>query len=717
MSPRVVVGNRRRGGGWWRLPLVLVTWAAIVVPVVGAARVVSTLRTWARELPAVPDVTAWAASAPRTSRLYAADGTLLADLPFADGPAVGRRDLVTLDQVPRHLVLAVLAAEDARFATHRGVDYRAIVRAARANYQAGRVVEGASTITQQLARNLLPAELGRERNLRRKVREALLARVFERRFTKARILEAYLNFVFLGSGAYGVAAGAEAYFDKPLAELALAEAALLAGLIQAPSRLDPWQAPGPARARRDEVLARMVRAGFADEASAAEAAARPLGLVRRPERYGTRLPWYTEHVRRLVADNLGDELARGGLAVETAALPALGHQAQAEVVRAGDALAGADGPPELAAVVWDHRTAYVEAMIGGRAWQDVQFDRLTQACRQPGSAWKPVVYAAALERGVITQGTPLRDAPVAEYDEVTAVHWKPRAGKAFRGVALVADAVALSLNAPAIDVLDRAGAPAVIALARRLGVTTEVSALRPMALGASCVKPIELARVYAVLARGGRDLPLRVVVRVRRDHDVLFDAAVPEDPWLDPGRRLDRLAEVAGRTADQRVGARGGALLDPATAFLAADLLAGVVARGTATAARALGRPAAGKTGTTNDNSDAWFVGFTARVVAAVWVGHDRPAVKLGPRDDGARAALPTWMRLVRAAEGTRPPAPLPGPPPGLVRARIDRETGLLAAPGAGGAVELWFAPGSTPTEVAGSAGASGDFQRTAREF
>ncbi|MBE7452401.1 MAG: transglycosylase domain-containing protein [Kofleriaceae bacterium] len=319
MSPRVVVGNRRRGGGWWRLPLVLVTWAAIVVPVVGAARVVSTLRTWARELPAVPDVTAWAASAPRTSRLYAADGTLLADLPFADGPAVGRRDLVTLDQVPRHLVLAVLAAEDARFATHRGVDYRAIVRAARANYQAGRVVEGASTITQQLARNLLPAELGRERNLRRKVREALLARVFERRFTKARILEAYLNFVFLGSGAYGVAAGAEAYFDKPLAELALAEAALLAGLIQAPSRLDPWQAPGPARARRDEVLARMVRAGFADEASAAEAAARPLGLVRRPERYGTRAALVPPSTSGGSSPTTrGDELARSGLAVETA---------------------------------------------------------------------------------------------------------------------------------------------------------------------------------------------------------------------------------------------------------------------------------------------------------------------------------------------------------------------------------------------------------------
>ena len=447
--------------------------------------------------------------------------------------------------------------------------------------------------------------------------------------------------------------------------------------------------------------------------------ARPLALARRGEVYGTRLPWYTEHVRRQLIDGLPHELARGGLTVETAALPALGNDAEDEVVRAGDRLTDAtEGPPELAAVVWDHHTAYVEAMVGGRAWQTTQFDRLTQACRQPGSAWKPIVYAAALERGVITQGTALRDAPIAEYDEVTGVHWKPRAGKAFRGVALVADALALSLNAPAIDVLDRVGAPAVIALARRLGVSTDVTDLRPMALGASCVKPVELAHAYAVLARGGLDLPLRVVVRVRRGDDVIFDDAVPEDPWLDPARRLDRFAAVGGRGADQRVGAHIGALIDPTTAFLITDLLTGVIQRGTATAARALDRPVAGKTGTTNGNTDAWFVGFTARVVTAVWVGHDDPSVRLGPRDDGAHAALPSWMRLVRAAEGRRPPRPFPPPPAGLERARIDRETGLLAAPRAGGAIDLWFAPGTAPTDVAGAPTGSGaDFQRTAREF
>jgi penicillin-binding protein 1A len=720
VNRRVIVGNPRRrtpAAGFVRLQIVLFAWVIIAAPLVVAVYAIETLRAWSHGLPAVPDIAAWTQQAPRTSRIVAADGTLLAEIPFADGPAVGRRTLVTLDQVPRVVVLAVLAAEDVRFPSHHGVDYRAIARAAWINYRAKRVVEGASTITQQLARNLLPADIGNERTMRRKVREALLARQFERRFTKQQILEAYLNFVFLGSGAYGVAAGADAYFGKSLAELDLGEAALLAGLIQAPSRLDPRNAPALARARRDEVLARMARAGFIDETARAAAVAAPIVLAHMPEVYGTRVPWYTEHVRRFVAETFAEDLARGGITVETAALPALAAQATDIAIHATDDLASKEGTPEIAAVVWDVRTAYVEAMIGGRAWQDKQFDRLTQACRQPGSAWKPLVYAAAIERGVITQGTPLRDAPIAEYDEVTGVHWKPRAGKAFRGVALAADALALSMNAPAIDVLDRVGAPAVIALAKRLGVTTDVSDLRPMALGASCVKPIELAHVYAVLARQGRDVPARTVVRIRRGDELLVEDAVPEDPWLDPARRIDRLAEVAGLGPDERLGVGHAPLLDPQNAFLVADMLAGVVQRGTATAARGLGRAAAGKTGTTNDNSDAWFVGFTARVVAAVWVGHDTPIVRLGPRDDGAHAALPAWMRLVRAAEGTRPPTALLAAPPGLVRARIDRETGLLAAPHAGGAIDLWFTPGSVPIDVAGAPTSGGDFSRTAREF
>jgi len=714
---RVRVANRADGGWWWRGPTFALLALLIATPMIAGAIALSLLRRWAHDLPPVPDLAAWEARAPATSRIVAADGTILAELPFRDGPDVGYRDLVRYDDLPPVLVQAILAAEDVRFFQHGGFDLSAMARAAWMNYRAGRVVEGASTITQQVARNLLPVAIGDERSVKRKVREALMASAIERRWPKRAIFEVYANYVFLGANAYGVRAAARAYFDEPLAALTPAQAALLAGLIQAPGRLDPWQAPDAARARRDEVLARMRRAGFLDDAALARARAEPLDLHRPRRAYGRVAPWYTERARRLIEEALPDEVARGGLTIETAALPALAADAQAAVVARTDALAPRD-PPEAAGVVWDLRTGYVEALVGGRAWSASQFDRVAQACRQPGSAWKPIVYGAALEAGDITEGTPLRDAPVTEWDEARGVFWKPRAGHAFHGVALAADALALSLNAPAIDVLDRVGTGPVIALARRLGITTEVADARPMALGASCVKPIELARAYAAFARGGWALSPHLVVRVRRGDDVLFDATVPEDPTIDPARRLDRLAWAAGRDPAARVSADGDRLIDPATAFLVADLMRGVVQRGTATTARHLGRPAAGKTGTTNDNVDAWFVGFTHRVLTAVWVGHDQPA-SLGSHDDGAHAALPLWMDLVERAEGTRPPAPAVGPPPpDVIQVRVDRDTGLRAAAGAGGAIDLWFRRGTEPTETAGhNASIPTDFGRAAHDF
>jgi len=718
MRARVAVANRRDGGWWWRLPVVALLWLALALPIAAAGVVAVTLRRWARDLPEVPDLAAWQADAPQTSLVLAADGAHLAELPFRDGKVIGHRTLVALDRLPVQLVRAVLAAEDVRFFTHRGVDYPAIARAARINYQAGRVVEGASTITQQVARNLLPGEIGSERNVRRKVREALLARAIERRWTKRDVLETYLDFVFLGEGAYGMAAAARAYFDRDVSQLDLPQAALLAGLIQAPGRLDPFHHPAAARARRDEVLARMARAHLIDAGEHARAAEAPLALARPHRSYGHRAPWYTEQVRRLIAGALPRELARGGLAIDTAALPALG----AELAAAAAAHADRWGGAEVAALVLDHRTGYAEAIVGGRAWGADRFDRALQSCRQPGSAWKPVVYGAALAAGAITPGTALRDAPIAEYDEVTGAHWKPRSGNRFRGIVLAQDAFAASLNAPAIDVFDRVGAAPVIALARRLGITTALSELRPMALGASCVRPIELARAYAAIARRGWAVAPHLAIRVRRGDAALFDTAVPEDPWLDPARRFDRIAATAGADPAERVGAPGGRLggklLDEQVAFQLADMMSAVVARGTATSAAALGRPAAGKTGTTNDNTDAWFLGFTGRVLGAVWVGFDDPAHKLGPEGDGAHAALPLWMRAVRAAEGSRPPAAVPGPAPdGMERAAIDRETGLLAAPGTGG-LPLWFRPGTAPTEVAGQPGTSPtDFGRSSSEF
>jgi penicillin-binding protein 1A len=714
MSVRVVIANRRDGGWWWRLPVLAVIWLVLAAPIIAGGVVAITLRRWARDLPEVPDLDAWRTHAPQTTLVLAADGSHLAELPFKDGEVVGHRTLATLERMPVVLVQAVLAAEDVRFYAHRGVDYQAIVRAAWMNYRVGHVVGGASTITQQVARNLLPQEIGNERSVKRKVREALLARAIEHRWTKRDILETYLDFVFLGQGAYGMVAAARAYFDLDVGDLDLAQSALLAGLIQAPGRLDPYRHPELARTRRDEVLARMARAHLIDEPTRARAAASPIALHHPRPSYGTRVPWYTEQVRALVTGALPDELRRGGLVIDTAALPALGTTLQQEAIEQGDRW----GKAQVSAIIWDHRTGYVEALVGGRTWNPDRFDRMLQSCRQPGSAWKPIVYGAALADGAITPGTALRDAPISEYDEVTNVHWKPKSGNRFRGVVLAQDAFAASLNAPAIDVFDRVGVGPVIKLARRLGITSDLAEVRPMALGASCVKPIELARAYAVIARRGWAVAPRFAVRIRRGDEVQFDASVPEDPWIDPARRIDRLVALAGAEPDARVSAEGGQLLDERTAFQLQDMMAAVVSRGTASAASSLGRPAAGKTGTTNDNTDAWFVGFTGRVLAAAWIGFDDPAHKLGHDGDGAHAALPLWMRAVRAAEGTRPAMPVPGTPPeGLDRVSIDRETGLVAAPGANG-LAVWFRTGTAPTEVSGQPGTSPtDFGRSAREF
>ena len=707
---RVVVANRRDGGWWWRLPIVTLIWLVFATPIVIGLTVTVTLRRWARDLPAVPDLDAWRAHAPQTTRILAADGTYLAEQPFEDGVAVGHRQLIDLDRLPPHLIQAVLAAEDVRFAAHRGVDYHAIARAAWANYQAGRVVEGASTITQQLARNLLPVEIGSERSMKRKLREALLAREIERRWSKRDVLQTYLELVFLGQNAYGMVAGARAYFDREVGALDLAEWALLAGLIQAPSRLDPFRHPVAAKARRDEILARMARAKMIDEPARATAAALPLALRRPTQIYGLRSPWYTETVRTYLASSLAGELARGGLVLETAVHPALDTQLQQDAVAQADRWNTA----QVGALVWDHQTGYVESLVGGRAWD--HFDRVLQSCRQPGSAWKPLVYGAALDGGAITPGTALRDAPIAEYDERTNVHWKPKSGNRFRGVVLAQDAFAASLNAPAIDVLDRVGVASVISFARRLGVSSEVADVRPMALGASCVKPIELARAYAIIARRGWAVEPRFTVRARRGDDVLFDLAVPEDPWIDPARRFDRVFDTTGADPARRLGSPSGRVLDERTAFQLQDMMAAVISRGTASAAQ-VGRPAAGKTGTTNDNTDAWFLGFTGRALAAVWLGFDDPAQKLGHEGDGAHAALPLWTRAIRAAEGARAQLPIPGPPPpGMERVAIDRESGLLS--GGGGGLAVWFRNGTAPVEVAGQPGTSPtDFGRSAREF
>lgn len=719
MAPRrrVRVRNRAAGGLWWRIPIALCAGALVAAPQVAAVAAYELYAHYARDLPSVPDLDAYARAAPRTSVIVAADGTVLAELPFTIGGEAGHRIWLPYEALPARLVQAILAAEDVRFFEHAGVDARAVARAAWANYRAGHTVEGASTITQQVARNLLPLDIGRERSFRRKAREMILARRIERRWDKRRIFETWANHVFLGAGAYGVAAAARSYFAKPVAELDLAECALIAGLAQAPGRADPYRDLAAARARRDEVLDRMLRAGFVTAEEHAAARAAPIALTPPRNPYGSDVPWMTEAARREIAAVYPAAYARGGLVVHTTALPVAATAAE-EAARAGSAKLAKrqrSQPPQVGAYAFDHVTGYVLAVAGGLDWGASQFDRATQACRQPGSAFKPVVYAAALERDVITPGTALRDAPVAEYDEDRDVFWKPQnRGHAFRGVAIAQDALAASLNAPAVDVLDRVGARAAIELAQRLGLTTPIDAVRPLVLGSSCVVPAELARAFGAFAAGGF-LPAPIVVtRVVARGEPLVDRASPYDPFVAPGRRLDLVVEDLARRAS------AAPALDAQTAFLMSSMLVEVVRAGTGRDARALGRPAAGKTGTTNGNTDAWFVGYTGRVAAAVWIGHDDPARALGPREDGAHAALPIWIAILRILEEGRPAAPvLPDPrPDGIVTARIDRMTGLLARSGAGGAVDVYFREGTEPTEeVDAVRGIPRDLDQVSRDF
>ena len=708
-----MVVARRPRRRLWAVPVALLVWSIVAAPQVAAIALVELYKRTAAGLPDVPDLDLLARTAPRTNLILAADGTVLAEIPFVVGKAAGHRFWARYEDIPERLVQAILAAEDVRFFSHGGVDLVAIVRAARANVRAGHTVEGASTLTQQLARALLPEEIGTERTFRRKAREAILARRMERRWSKEQILEAWANQVFLGSGSYGVAAAARAYFGKPLADLTVAECALIAGLAQAPGRADPTVDPAAARARRDEVLDRMLRAGFLAEAEHAAAIAEPLVLHPPAVAYGHVAAWATERARREVVAAMPIDWARGGVVVETSILPLVDAVAEDAVVSGAARVAGRHGTasPQGAAVLYDHATGYVEALVGGLDFQASKFDRTTQACRQPGSAFKPVVYGAALEHDAITPGTPLRDAPVSEWDDEQGVFWKPKSGHAYRGVALAQDALAASLNSPSIEVLDRIGPAAAIDLARRLGISTELAPVRPLVLGASCVIPWEMARAFGAFAERGALPAPSVVVRVfARDREEL-DRGSPWDPFASPARRLDRLAA--------RLTASGTPALDAQTVYLLDSMMAEGVRSGTGHGARAIGRPAAGKTGTTNDSTDAWFIGFTGRVVAAVWVGHDDPAIKLGAGEDGAHAALPIWVDIVEAAEQGRRPLPVPGPaPPGIVRAVIDRETGLLAQPGAGGAVLLPFRAGTAPTEtVGGSVQEVRDIDRLSHQF
>jgi len=573
----------------------------------------------------------WLAGHARAIRAIAAGAGDTVFLDAAGGewfPLDSRRVDVPLDRVAPALRQAVVAVEDHRFRSHHGIDPIAVMRALLHNLRRGGAVEGASTITQQLARTLF---LTRERTLARKAREAAIALLLEALLTKDRILELYLNRVPLGS-VHGVEAFALETFGKHAADLSLAEAAMIAGAIRAPSALGPRAHYDRALAGARRVLARMREEGYVTEEQERAALAERPRVAAGPPPGEKREGWAQDYLRRLFRDQVGEE-DPPGWRVRTTLSPELQRAAEAAVSR-GVARLGRSGL-QAALVALDPATGDLLAIVGGADYGASTYNRAVLARRQPGSAFKPFVYAAALDRGdsPVTRvpGVPSRafaeererlGARVPEDDPAALVTYR--------------EALARSDNEAALAVQRKVGTDAVTGLARRVGLP-EQPAVASLALGTGSATPLELTAAFAPFANGGYAVRPRAIAAV-----------------------LDR----RGKAVYEDGGARG-PVLSAAVAWQSLELLREVVERGTGSAARSVGVPAAGKTGTTDDYRDAWFVGFVPGLVAGVWVGFDRPA-PIGPGAYAARVAVPIWADFVRRAEAARPPAGEFEPPSGV---------------------------------------------------
>jgi len=593
--------RKRRKGGIVSRALALLVW--------GAVAAILALGFFAYDLPDVER--AFRPTRAPSVVVRAADGTELARV----GEIWGRP--VPLAELPPELPLAVIATEDRRFYQHFGLDLVGVARAALANLRAGRAVQGGSTLTQQLAKNLF---LTPARTLRRKVQEALLALWLESRFDKEEILTVYLNRVYFGAGAYGVDAAARRYFDADARGLSLYQSALLAGLLKAPSRLNPLASPERAHARAAQVLENMAALGFVteDEVRALGQAPPP----RPPEQREAPKPqaryladWVTEQLSDFVT--LGDR----DLIVETTVDARLQRAAEGAVARAF-AEPAPGGPEQAALVALDFRGA-VRALVGGRDFGQSQFNRATGARRQPGSAFKPVVYLAALEAG-LDPAQRFVDGPFS------IAGYSPRNYEGtYAGEVSLAEAVARSINTVAVQVAVQTGLARVVDMARRLGLGDGFEADASLALGTGEVTLLDLTAAFAVLANGG------------------------ERAWP---YAIERVADGDGRVLWRRQGEGAERIADQGHVRTLVGWLRGAVEGGTGRAAR-LDRDAAGKTGTTQNFRDAWFVGFTADLVAGVWMGNDDASPMKNVTGGGPPARL--WRDFMLEAHRGLPPKPL----------------------------------------------------------
>jgi len=695
-----------------------------------------------------------------------------------------RRIVVPLSQMSSMLKNAFIAAEDARFYNHKGIDVLSIIRAFFKNIEAGAIVQGGSTITQQVAKSFF---LTPQKSYVRKIKEAILAYRIDRKFTKEEILFLYLNQIYLGHGAYGVEAASENYFGKSAQGLNLAECAILAGLPQAPSRYSPFRYPQRAKQRQIYVLNRMVGEGYITNLQTTDAINRVLDIKPRRNLYIEEVPVYTEHIRRYIAKTYGNDiLYEGGLKIYAAVnvemqkiarqeienglnaldkrqgyrgpiehLPpeaiesfskalqdeldmspledgriangvvievndknntvtvrmgkALGviriddmrwarkpnlevayYEARVnhpgEVLKVGDViqarvkqkifntdrwwLALEQTPKVQAALLCiESETGYVKVMLGGRDFRESQFNRAVQSRRQPGSAFKPIIYASALDKG-FTPATTIIDSPIVYQDINHDFTWKPRNYKEkFYGPTLFRDALAKSRNVVTIKILKDVGIDYAIDYARKLGITSNLNRDLSIALGSSGVSLLELVRAYSVFNNLGYLVnPVFITKILDRDGNVIEEAELVREK-----------------------------VIEESTAYIMTSLLEGVVKHGTGRRVLALKRPVAGKTGTTNNLHDAWFAGYSPRYTTGTWVGFDDEN-SLGKGETGSRAASPIWlgfMQKILAGKSVR----VFQVPEGVVFSNIDAETGFLPIPESKKTIFECFKEGTVPTE------------------
>ena len=626
-----------------------------------------------------------------SSVVYSSDGQVLTDF------AIEKRQRSPLGRVPVQLRQAFVAVEDQYFYWHFGINPAGILRAAYENLRAGRVVQGGSTITQQLARNLF---LTRRRDLGRKLRETILALQIERKYTKEQILELYLNQIYLGHGAYGVEEASRLYFGKPVEDLTLGQCALLAALPKAPNKYSPRNNPMAALKRRNLILEMMFEEGYITKEECILAKFEPVTLAALSTEQNSPGSYFAEYVRQQVIDRYGyDMLYKGGLRIYTTLNLKMQQAAEAAISdglkkfdaqqKGGDAEAetGDDTLPEglrligevgkvpkematdvvqAALVAIDPRSGDILAMVGGRDFETSEFNRAVQARRQPGSGFKPFIWATAFESGM-TVSDRIVDAPVVFHfrDKV----WEPKNyEERFYGPTTLREALEHSRNIVSIRLLNELGVTSAIRYAHRMGVKNYLQPNLTLALGSTGLTPLEITAAFGTLASNG----------IYREPAAILKIAGPDGEIIEEKQLVERIA------------------LSEQTAYIMTTLMEGVIERGTGSAARELGRPAAGKTGTTNDCTDAWFIGYTPQVVAGVWVGYDDMR-SLGKKKTGGRVAAPIWTSFMKAALAEEPVENF-SVPPGIEFVDVEPHSGLLAPPGSVHKLSQPFVKGTAPT-------------------